>query len=173
MNKLSKCLIILTVALGATTTVVADDYKIGVVNSLQLMEQSPQAAAMKAQLQKEFEPTNREIIVMQKKLKEDEDRLTKDSAIMSESERSKLERDIIGQRRELKRKQDQFRDDVNFRQNEEITKIQKVIIKAVQTVAKENNYDIVLSDGVIFASNKVNITGKVIEYLKTNPGAGK
>ena len=168
MNKFSKYLIILTVALGATTTVVADEYKIGVVNSLQLMEQSPQAAAMKAKLQKEFEPTNREIIVMQKKLKEDEDRLTKDSAIMSESERSKLERDIIGQRRELKRKQDQFREDVNFRQNEEVTKIQKVIIQAVQSVARDNNYDIVLSDGVIFASNKVNITPKVLEYLKAN-----
>lgn len=172
MNKLSKYLIILTVALGATTSVVADDYKIGVVNSLQLMEQSPQAAAMKALLQKEFEPTNRELIVMQKKLKDDEDRLTKDSAIMSESERSKLERDIIGQRRELKRKQDQFRDDVNFRQNEEVTKIQKVIIQAVQAVAKDNNYDIVLSDGVIFASNKVNITQKVLDYLKADSSSG-
>jgi len=160
------------ITLGAATTVVADDYKIGVVNSLQLMEQSPQAAAMKAQLQKEFEPVDRELVVMQKKLKESEDRLTKDSAIMSESERSKLERDIIGQRRELKRKQDQFRDDLNFRQNEEVSKIQKEIIKAVQTVARENNYDIVLSDGVIFASSKVNITDKVINYLKANSSSG-
>ena len=160
------------IALGAASTVMADDYKIGVVNSLQVMEQSPQAAAMKARLQKEFEPTNREIIVMQKKLKESEDRLTKDSAIMSESERSKLERDIINQRRELKRKQDQFQDDVRFRQNEELTKIQKVIITAVQAVAKQHSYDIVLSDGVIFASPKVNITQMVIDYLKANTKSG-
>ena len=43
----------------------------------------------------------------------------------------------------------------------------------MQTVARQNNYDIVLSDGVIFASSKVNITDKVIEYLKANPGSGK
>lgn len=168
MSKFTKYLIITMITLGAATTVVADDYKIGVVNSLQVMEKSPQAAAMKARLQKEFAPIDRQLVVMQKKLKESEDRLTKDSAIMSESERSKLERDIIGQRRELKRKQDQFKEDLNFRQNEEVSQIQKEIIKAVQTVAKQHNYDIVLSDGVIHASPKVNITQMVIDYLNTH-----
>jgi outer membrane protein len=153
------------------TTAIADDYKIGVVNQLQLMEQSPQAAAMRAQLQKEFEPVDRELVVMQQKLKEAQDRLTKDSAIMSETERQKLERDIITQRRELQRKQDQFKEDLTFRQNEEVSKIQRDIIEAVRTVAQQNNYDIVLYDGVIHASARVNITQQVIDQLKSKAGA--
>ena len=172
MSKLTKYLIIIMITLGAATTVVAEDYKIGVVNTLQIMEQSPQAAAMKAKLQKEFSPVDRQLVAMQKKLKDSEDRLTKDSAIMSESERSKLERDIINQRRELKRKQDQFKDDLNFRQNEEVTQVQKEILKAVQAVAKANNYDIVLSNGVVHASAKVNITQKVLDYLNANAKSG-
>ena len=166
MKTFSKILILGLISFGVTMMAVADDYKIGVVNQLQLMEQSPQAATMRAQLQKEFEPVDRELVVMQKKLKDAEDRMTKDSAIMSEAERTKLERDIIAQRRELKRKSDQFREDLNFRQNEEISKIQKDIIEAVRIVAQQNNYDIVLYDGVIHASARVNITQQVIDQLK-------
>ena len=91
---------------------------------------------------------------------------------MSEAERSKLERDIVTQRRALKRKSDQFNDDYTFRRNEEVSKIQKELIKAVQAVANANKYDIVLSDGVIYASPKVNITQTVIDYLNTNAKAG-
>ena len=146
----------------------AQSYKIGVVNALQLLEQSPQAQAMRAQLQREFEPMDRELVVAQKKLKDTEDQLAKDAAIMSESERQRLERDIITQRRELKRKQDQFREDLTFRQNEEISKIQKDIIEAIRIVAQQNNYDIVLSEGVIHASGKVNMTQQVVDYLNAN-----
>jgi outer membrane protein len=70
----------------------------------------------------------------------------------------------------LRRSQDEFRDDFNFRRNEEFAKIQKEIINAIQKVAKENNYDVVLSEGVIFASPKVDISSLVIEYLKKQSG---
>ena len=171
MKTFSKFLVVNLMSFGLAASVLADDYKIGVVNQLQLMEQSPQAVAMRTQLQKEFEPVDRDLVVMQKKLKEAEDRMTKDSAIMSETERSKLERDIIALRRDLKRKSDQFREDLNFRQNEEASKIQKDIIEAVRVVAQQNNYDIVLYDGVIHASARVNITQQVIDQLKAKTSA--
>ncbi len=49
---------------------------------------------------------------------------------------------------------------------EEFAKIQKRIVEAIQQVAKDNNYDVVLSKGIIYASSKVDISGLVIEYLK-------
>lgn len=172
MNTFSKILIVTLMSSGLAATSVAEDYKIGVVNQLQLMEQSPQAAAMRAQLQKEFEPVDRELVVMQKKLKEAEDRMSKDGAIMSDAEKQKLDRDIVSQRRELKRKSDQFQEDLQFRRNEEISKIQKDIIEAVRVVAQQGNFDIVLYDGVIHASARVNITQQVIDQLmKAKPAA--
>jgi len=97
-----------------------------------------------------------------------EDKLQKDGAIMSDSERKKLEREYINKKRELKRSQDEFREDFNFRRNEEFAKIQKNIVESIQTVAKENNYDIVLSNEgtVIYASPKADMSSLVIEYLK-------
>jgi outer membrane protein len=43
-------------------------------------------------------------------------------------------------------------------------------------LAKEDKYDLIVSDGVIYASDRIDITGKVLERLKKDfdaSGAGK
>lgn len=168
MNKIKNSVgIIFLICLGLSfQSVSAENYKLGAVNALKVLEQSPQAETARQAIEREFAPRDKELVAKQKQLKALEDKFAKDGAIMSESERSKLERDIINQKRELKREQDEFREDFNFRRNEEFAKIQKDILNAIQKVAKENNYDVVLSDGVIYASPKVDISDLVIEYLK-------
>lgn len=150
-----------------STTIAAEDYKLGAVNAIRVLEKSPQAEDARKIIEKEFAPRDKQLVAAQKKLKEIEDKLAKDSAIMSESERKKMERDFINQKRELKRSQDEFREDFNFRRNEEFAKIQKQIVAAIQKVAKENNYDaVLLSDSVIYASPKMDMSDLVVEYLK-------
>jgi len=100
-----------------------------------------------------------------------EERLAKDAAVMSENERRNLERDIINKRRELKRDEDEFREDLTFRRNEELAKIQTEIVNAIQMVARDNNFDLVMSEGVIFASAKVDMTDMVIKYLSDQAAA--
>jgi outer membrane protein len=173
LKKISKFLVICGIVLFNlfSAAVQAEDYRIGAVNAVRILEQSPQAEKLRSQIEKEFSPRDRELVAAQKKLKEMEDRLERDSAIMSETERKDLEREIINMRRDIKRDQDEFREDLSFRRNEELTKIQKEIVQAIQTVAKQNNYDIVLSEGVIFASTKVDITDLVIDYLRKKNGS--
>jgi len=148
------------------TTVQAADYRIGVVNAAKILEAAPQADAARKALEKEFAPKDHELVAAQKELKKLQDQLAKDSAIMSEANRKRLERKIVNQRRELKRRQDEFRDDLNFRRNEEFSKIQREIVKAIQDIAKEDKYDLVVGEGVIYASDRMNLTGKIIERLK-------
>lgn len=145
---------------------VAADYKIGVVNAVGVLEAAPQADVARKKLEKEFATRDRELVAAQKSLKGLEDRMVKDGAIMSETERSRLERDIVNKRRELKRDQDEFREDVNFRRNEEFGKIQRDIVEAIREVAQKEKYDLVLGEGVIFASKAVDITQTVIDHLK-------
>jgi len=142
------------------------DIKIGAVNAIRVLEQSPQADAARQLIEKEFASRDKQLVAAQKSLKAIEDKLAKDGAIMSESERKKLQRDYINKKRDLKRSQDEFREDFNFRRNEEFAKIQKNIILAIQQVAKENNYDVVLSEGVLYASPKADMSSLVIDYLK-------
>lgn len=144
----------------------AADYKIGVVNAPRVLENAPQAEAARKKLEKEFATRDRDLVASQKALKELEDRLTKDGAIMSETERSRVERDIINKRRELKRDTEEFQEDVNFRRNEEMGKIQQKIADAIIALAKEQKFDMILGTGVVYASEKVDVTDAVIEKLK-------
>ncbi len=146
--------------------VAEENYKLAVVNAIRVLEQSPQAGVARKLIEKEFAPLDKKLVAEQKALKALEDKLNRDGAIMSEQERSKLEREIIGKKRDLKRSQDEFREDLNFRRNEEFAKIQKNIIRAIQQVAKDNKYDVILGEGVIYASKRVDISDQVIEHLK-------
>lgn len=146
------------------------EYKIGVVNAVRILEQSPQAKKTSALIENEFSPRDKQLIAEQRELQTMEERLSKDAAIMNETERKGLERDIINKRRDLKRSEDEFREDLTFRRNEELAKIQNEIINAIQIVARQNNFDLVLSDGVIFASAKIDMTDLVIKYLTEQAG---
>lgn len=149
------------------SNVQAVDYIIGYVSTQRLLSESPQAETLRSQIEKEFAPRDRQLLADQKKLKDMEDRLTKDAAIMSESERKKLERDIITMRRDLKRSQDEFREDLTFRRNEELTKLQKDIGEAITAIAKQKKLDLVLTEGgAVYFSSKVDITSDIINYLK-------
>ncbi|MGR8947157.1 MAG: OmpH family outer membrane protein [Gammaproteobacteria bacterium] len=165
-NRIYTFVFVAAIAASMATNASAADYKIGVVNAVAVLEAAPQSDSARKKLEKEFSSKDRELVAKQKGLKSLEDRLKKDGAIMSESERGRLERDILQKRRELKRDQDEFREDVNFRRNEEFGKIQKQIVEAIRQVAADDKYDLVLGEGVIYASKAVDITDTVIKKLK-------
>ncbi|ADJ29121.1 OmpH family outer membrane protein [Nitrosococcus watsonii] len=145
----------------------AVDLKIGAVNAVKLLDEAPQKEAALEILKKEFEIRNRELVSKQKKLRGLEDRFNRDAAIMSEADRKALERDILNQNRDLKRDQEVFREDYNIRRNEEFRKLQEEIAKAIVDLAEKKKYDLVVYEGVIYASDKVDITADVLKLLKS------
>ena len=108
------------------------ELRIGFVNAAKLLEEAPQAAAARDNLQQEFAPRDRELVSMQKEIKALEEKLGRDAAVMSESERRNLERDILNRKRDLKRSQDVFREDFNLRRNEELGKLQRLVIETIR-----------------------------------------
>ena len=146
-------------------TVLAEN-KIGFVDTVKLMEAAPQAKSAQSKIESEFAPREKELVALQREIKKLEDDLTRDGAVMSESERSKLERNILAKRRDMKRTQDEFRDDLNIRRNEVLAKLQKDMYQAVVSLAKEQKFDLILSQGVVYSSDKVDITDSVLKKLK-------
>lgn len=139
--------------------------KIGFVDTVKLMEAAPQAKSAQSKIEKEFSPREKELVALQRQIKTKEDKLTRDGAVMSESERSKLEREILSKRRDLKRTQEEFRDDLNIRRNEVLAKLQKDMYQAVVTLAKEQKFDLIMSQGVVYSSDKIDITDSVLKKL--------
>ena len=145
---------------------VAADLKVGFVNAAKVLEQAPQADAARTSLEKEFSPRDKGLLNSQKKIRNLEDKLTRDGAIMSESERHKLERDIVSGKRDIKRGQEEFREDLNIRRNESFDKLRRRVYEVIVDIAKKEKYDLVVSDGVVYADSRIDITDKVVARLK-------
>lgn len=96
-----------------------------------------------------------------------EERLTRDSAVMGEDERRNLEKDILEKKREAARAQQEFSEDFNMRRNEELGNLQKRIVEAVRALAKEESFDLLLTDGVIYANDEIDVTARVQQKLET------
>jgi outer membrane protein len=169
LKKIFYSLVLCWAALLPTVSA-AEELKLGFVNAAKILEDAPQAEAARNKLEKEFAPRDKDLVATQKAIKNAEDKLAKDSASMSDSERLKTERDIISQKRDLKRAQDEFREDFNIRRNEEFGKLQKLVFEAIVTLAKQENYDLIVGDGAIYASSRVDMTGRVLERLKGGKG---
>ncbi len=146
----------------------AESLKIGVVDLARVLEESPQAEAARSALEQEFAPKERDIIKLQKDIRNVDERLMRDGAIMSDGERAKLEREIIAKKRDMKRSQEEFRDDLNFKRNEVLEKLQRQVVSTIRAFAKEKKYDLLLAEGVIFMSDKVDTTEQVLQRLKSD-----
>jgi outer membrane protein len=158
--------VLLGVSAAPMSVLAQEGVSIAFVNTPQVLEQAPQAEAVRNTLQSEFAPRDADLVAQQKSVKALEEKLARDGAVMSEEERRKLERDILSQKREIKRARDEFTEDFNIRRNEELGKMQREIALSIVTLAKEKGYDLILENGVIYASDRVDITKLVIERLK-------
>lgn len=165
MTLKSSVVVMMMVCAGLAYTAAAAELKVGAVNWQKVLEQSPQAETVRKRLDAEFAPRDKAMKEMQKEILRNEERLGKDAAIMSESERLKLDRDLTTQKRDFKRKLDESREDLNARRNEEIAKLQKHVADIILAMAKAGGYDLILIEGVLYASDKVDITEAVLQRL--------
>ncbi|MEW8193112.1 MAG: OmpH family outer membrane protein, partial [Candidatus Thiodiazotropha sp.] len=166
VNSLRQILLALTLGLFVTGSVVAEEYRIGFVNATKVFEESPQYKEARERLQTEFSRREKDLLASQKQLKQLEEKLQRDGSVMSESEVKRLERDILSRSRKLKNAQTEFREDLNLRQNEEFKKLRQQVREVIREVGKSEKIDLIVSDGVVYFSKKIDISDKVLEKLR-------
>ncbi len=140
--------------------------KIGVVNPIKLMEQAPQVEDANTRLKQEFSPRERRLISAGQEIKNLEERLSKNRAVMSESAIRENIRKIRNKQINFARQQQEFQEDYNTRRQQELSQIQKLINQIIDGLVSTESYDLILSDGVIWANDKVDITDKVLRQLR-------
>jgi len=160
-NRVSMFLMLLMVA-GVSQA----ELKIGYVNVAKVLEKAPQTVKAKSRLETEFSPRDKALGSQVKEIKALEDKLGRDSAVMGEEERHRLEKDILDKKRDAARAQQEFSEDYNMRKNEELGNLQKRIFEAVRALAKEENYDLLLTE-VMYADDKLDVTSRVQQKLET------
>ena len=155
------------VFLVSMQTVSAQDsgYKIGFVNTARVLKEAPQARKVEERLKAIFEPREaqlkeerQEILALEEQLKTDEE--------LSSNARRKLEREIRLKVSQLKFLEQEFREDQNLRRNEEIRNLQKVISNVLKKQGDNGEFDLILTEGVSYVSDQIDITAETIEMLK-------
>jgi len=158
----------LALVFAFATPATAQALKIGVVNVPVLLDRAPQTKAVMDSLQEEFAPRQREFAAKQKELEDLNAKIQKDVAVMGETERRNAEKNLRDLQRDVARIQQEFREDLELRQNEELGNLQRSLLKEVQDYAQSQGYDLIVGDGVLFASTAVNITEEVLRAVEAN-----
>ena len=155
----------LLAGLPAGAAAAALEYKIGFVTTERLFREAAPAKRAQQKLEKEFANRDAEVQKLGKQVRDLQASLDRDGATMSEADRRNKERDLANGTRDLTRLQREFREDLNLRRNEELASIQERANKVIQQIAEAEKYDLILQDPVVFASQRIDITDKVIKAL--------
>ena len=160
-------LVAVTLSLGTGLAIAADaGIKIGVIDSRQLMEKAPQAEAAAKRLEKEFEPSKQNMQKKQKEFQELRESLQRNKDVMSSAERSKKEKELAKMEQDYRRMEEETRSDFTNRNREEMDDFQKVVIEAVEKLAVEERYDLILPrETTFYMAERMDLTEKVLERL--------
>lgn len=143
----------------------AADLKIGYVNAVKVIEEAPQGESAKKKLEAEFGPRDKKLVAMQAKIKQLEDELEKNGLLLKDSDRRAKEHEIVMLKRDQRRATQEFREDYNLRRNEELAALQKLVQKTIVEIAQQENFDLILHEGTVYASKRVDLTEKVLKKL--------
>jgi outer membrane protein len=143
------------------------DYKIGVVDPERVIEESPQYEAARQALHEEVADRERALREQQAKLDELKKNLERDAPLMSEEEIARLQNDIRNRDRKVKYAKAEFQEDFALRQNELRTKLIAQVREVVRELAKEQKIDLIVSEGVVYFSERVDLSAQVIERLQS------
>jgi outer membrane protein len=161
----------LATLLAAGPVASAAELKIGYINFGRLLDESPQAKDAQQRLEGEFLPRQRDVAAQQKALEEKREKLKRDAAVMAEADRVRSEREVRDLEVNLQRRFNELQEDLNLRRNEEVGRMQRALLAEVQAYARANGYQLVVSEGVLFAAEAVDITPQVIAALKAKAPA--
>ncbi|MBB70854.1 MAG: hypothetical protein CMF50_00460 [Legionellales bacterium] len=145
----------------------ATELKIGVIDVSQVLQDSPQMEQLAKKLKTKFKPRQEAIIKASKKVDDEEAKLKKDGAVMSQSDLAALQDQIVLDKRKLRQLKEDYVQDAKMAQSQAMNSIVNDVDKVVKKIADDQHFDLVLQrNNVAFASNRVNITPDVIKAMK-------
>lgn len=156
----------LFISLIPTLASAAGPYKIGFVNTGKVLREAPQARAVEERLKASFLAREKILKEKQQKLFVLEAKIKNEDTSITKVEKRRLERQFRLKVSQLKFEQQEYKEDQNLKRNEEIRLLQNQIATVLTRIGDEQKFDLILTEGVTYVSDKIEITDMVIEALK-------
>jgi len=161
------CLWLLTGAPGAA------DLPVAVVNVIRLQSEAPQVAKVREKIKAEFAVREGRTEAQQEQVAQLEEKLLRDREKMSDAEAKSLQRDIRSRTLRLENAKEEMESDRRLRLSEEMDRLRRVLAEVIAEVAKAEKLDIVLESGVTYASERADITDRVLARMRELDAAAK
>ncbi|MBO1270428.1 OmpH family outer membrane protein [Shewanella fodinae] len=140
--------------------------KLAVVDMGAVFEQIPQREQVTKQLKSEFGDRMAEVQKLQDELKGLLEKQQRDAQLMTDAQKTDLVRKMESLKADYQLKGKALDEDLRRRQGEEQNKLLVKVQKAINDIAKKENYDMVLQRGaVIYVKPEQDISSKVVDAL--------
>jgi len=139
--------------------------RIGFVDIPYLIDKAPQAVEAEQRLETEFAPRQAELKELRDELAELTAKLNDNSIELPEADQVRLDRESRGLERRIKRSEQDFREELNIQKNNEFKKVRIQVLEAIARFGKTHEYDLIVSDGVLFAAKRIDVTERILESL--------
>ena len=160
------CLLLPGLALAA-------DVAVAVVNVIRLQTEAPQVEQVREKVKAEFLVREAKIQAQQEQISQLEQKLLHDGTGMGGNESKSLQRDIRSRTLRLENAKEELESDRRLRLSEEMDHLRRVLSEVIAEVAKAEKLDIVLESGVTWASERANITDKVLARMRELNSSGQ
>lgn len=157
---------LLPVLLPAVAAAGAEGLKIAVIDPNRIVEESPQYEEARRTLSTEVAEREAELLDQQDSVDQLTVNLDRDGPLMSEDEIKLLQTDIRARKRRLRYARAELQEDFALRQSELRTKLVKQVEEVVRQIAKEQDIDLIVSEGVVYFSERIDISAQVVDRLK-------
>ncbi|MFK7860176.1 MAG: OmpH family outer membrane protein [Granulosicoccus sp.] len=139
--------------------------RIGFVDIPYLIDRAPQALEAEQRLETEFAPRQRELEMQRSELAEVVAKLADATLELSEAEYSQLDRESRSLERRIKRSEQDFREELNIQKNNEFKNVRILVLEAIAQFGEQQDYDLIVSDGVLYANKRVDVTERILDSL--------
>ncbi len=164
---MKKFLLLGLFVISALSTASAANLKIGVVSVERILTEAPQVDAVNTRMLEKFGPKRDELKALETDIKGMQENYKRNELVMTEDKLNDLKKDIITKIQTLKQKEAVLTQEVSEVRNQELAKLQTSVRDIINDIAKSGKYSLILSEGVAFADDKLNITDKVLEKMKS------
>ena len=147
------------------SSVHAADIKIGYVDVERLLREAPQVVKINEKMLERFGSKKGELETGEKEIVDLQEKYKRNELVMTDDKLNELKSVIISKVQLFKQKEAILQQEVATMRNQEVAVLQKEIRGVIAGIAKSEKYDLIISDGVLHADKRFNMTQSVLDKM--------
>jgi len=144
----------------------AADIKIGVLNMQKLQSDAPQIKVIMSRLQKRFEEPGQALSKLAQEIQNDEKDLKQNEVLMSPAKLKETRQALVDKVKSFREQETSLNKEMQTMRNQELAVFNGKVNQLLEDLAKKEKFDLILTEGIVFVSDKLDITDKLVAQLK-------